>query len=140
MVQTLDVNKTTDNKAFRKNIQPLFSEKRKFANKITLEDSEKNILSDDTLVSEELDSFFQNATKTLNVNENSYILHSSISITDPVDKAINTYKNHPSILLIKQKLENVDHFSFKEVSIIEIEKKLREPIRRLRLVIYQLKF
>ena len=126
MVQTLDVNKTTDNKAFWKNIQPLFSEKRKFANKITLEDSEKNILSDDTLVSEELDSFFQNATKTLNINENSYILHSSISITDPVDKAINTYKNHPSILLIKQKLENVDHFSFKEVSIIEIEKKLRE--------------
>ena len=38
---TLDVNKITDNKAFWKNIQPLFSEKRKFANKITLEDSEK---------------------------------------------------------------------------------------------------
>ena len=51
---------------------------------------------------------------------------SSSSITDPVDKAINTYKNHPSILLIKQKLENVDNFSFKEVSISEIGKKLRE--------------
>ena len=55
---TLDVNKITDNKAFWKNIQPLFSEKRKFANKITLEDSEENILSDDTLVSEELEIFF----------------------------------------------------------------------------------
>ena len=44
----LDVNKITDNKAFWKNIQPPFSEKRKFANKITLEDSEENILSDDT--------------------------------------------------------------------------------------------
>ena len=29
-------------------------------------------------------------------------------------------------MLIKQKLENVDHFSFKEVSISEIEKELRE--------------
>ena len=102
--ETLDVNKITDNKAFWKNIQPLFSEKRKFANKITLEDSEKNILSDDTLVSEELNNFFQNAIKTLNINENSYIVDSSSSITDPVDKAINTYKNHPSILLIKQKM------------------------------------
>ena len=52
--------------------------------------------------------------KTLNINENS------------VDKAIKTYKNHLSILLMKQKLENVDHFSFKEVSISEIEKELRE--------------
>ena len=29
-------------------------------------------------------------------------------------------------MLIKQKLENVDHFSFKEVSISEAEKKVRE--------------
>ena len=106
---TLDINKITDNKAFWKNIKHLFSEKRKFANKITPEDSEENILSDDALVSEELNSFFQNATKTLNMN----IGDSSSSITDPVDKAINIYKNHPSILLIKHKLRNVDHFSFK---------------------------
>ena len=86
----------------------------------------KNILSDDTLVSEELNNFFQNAIKTLNINENSYIVDSSSSITDPVDKAINTYKNHPSILLIKQKLENVDRFSFKDVSVSEIEEELRE--------------
>ena len=39
-----------------------------------------------------------------------YIVDSSSSIVDHVDKAINTYKNHPDILLIKQKLENVDHF------------------------------
>ena len=56
---TLDVNKITDNKAFWKNIQPLFSEKRKLANKITLEDNEENILTDDTLVSEELKIFFK---------------------------------------------------------------------------------
>ena len=60
---TLDVNKITDKKAFWKNIQPLFSEKRKFANKITLEDSEKNILSDETLVSEELNNFFSKCNK-----------------------------------------------------------------------------
>ena len=54
----LDVNKITDNKTFWKNIQSLFSEKRKFTNKITLQDSKKSILSDDTLVSEEVNNFF----------------------------------------------------------------------------------
>ena len=76
--------------------------------------------------------FFQNAIKTLNINENSYIVDCSSSITYSVNKAINTYKNHSSILLVKQNLENVNHFLFKEVSISETEKELR----RLRLVIY----
>ena len=35
-------------------MQPLFPQKRKFANKITLEVTEKSIVFDDTLVSEEL--------------------------------------------------------------------------------------
>ena len=108
-------------------MEPLFPEKRKFANKITLKDSEENIISDDTLVSEELNNFFyKNATKTLNINENWYIVDSSSSITDAVDKAIKTYKKPSTILLMKLKLENVGHFSFKEVSISEIVKKFRE--------------
>ena len=45
-----------------------------FANKITLDNSEQNSLSDDNLVSEELNNFFQNVTKALNINENSYIV------------------------------------------------------------------
>ena len=51
----------------------------------------------------------------MKINESTYIVDSRSNIIDPVDKVINTYKNHPSILLIKQKLENVDHFSFQEV-------------------------
>ena len=110
-------------------MQPLFPEKRKFANQITFEDSEENIIFDDTLVSEELNnfSFFKNASKALNIDENWYTVDSSFSITDPVDKAVKTYKNHSTILLMKQKLENVGHFSFKEVSISEIEKEFRKP-------------
>ena len=112
---TLDVNKITDNKAFWKNIQSLSSEKRKFALKITHEDREENIISDDTLVSVELNNCFENLTKTIKINENTYIVDSHSNVIDPVDKVINTYKNHTSILLIKQELENVDHFSFQEV-------------------------
>ena len=112
-------------KPFGKTSNLFFSEKRKFTSKITFEDSEEDIISDDTLVSEELNNLFQNATVTLNVNENSYIVNSSCSnITAPVDKDI-TYKNYSSILLMKQELENMDHFSFKEVSISEMEKEWR---------------
>ena len=91
---------------FSVNMQPFFLEKRKFTNQITFEDSEENIISDDTLVSEEQNNFFlKNAPKTLNINENWYIVHSSSSITDAVDKAVKTYKNHSTILLMKQKLK-----------------------------------
>ena len=50
----------------------------------------------------------------------------SSCITDPVDMLVNTYKNHSSILLMKQKLENVGHLLFKDVSICEIEKEFRK--------------
>ena len=56
----------------------------------------------DTLVSEELNKLFQNATKTLNINKTSFIVYSSFSTADPVDKAINTYKNTRSIVLINK--------------------------------------
>ena len=50
-----------------------FSKNRKIANKITLVGDNINIISDDKLVSEELINFFQNATRTLNIIENSYL-------------------------------------------------------------------
>ena len=52
----LHANKIIDKKDFLKNIQPLIFDKRKLANKITLEDSEENILPDDTLVLDELNN------------------------------------------------------------------------------------
>ena len=60
---TLGINKITDNNTFWVNMQPLFPRKRKSANKMTLEDSEENIITDDTLVSEKLNIFFQKCNK-----------------------------------------------------------------------------
>ena len=46
-------------KLFGKTSNPFFfKKKRKFAKKITVEDSEENILSNDTSVSETLNKFF----------------------------------------------------------------------------------
>ena len=43
--ESLDPSRIVDNKTFWKNIQPLFSEKRKIANKVTLVDKEDKIIS-----------------------------------------------------------------------------------------------
>ena len=96
------------------NTSSYFFEKRKFANKMTVENSEENIISGGFLVSKELNNVFQNAARTLNVNENLYIIDSSSSVTHPEDKGVNICKSHPGIFLLKQKLENVDYFSFKK--------------------------
>ena len=84
----------------------------------------ENIIPDDNLVSEELNNFFQNATKTLNVIENSYLTNNANEVLDPVDKAVFKYKNHPSILTIKNLLGATTTFLFNEVSLSDIEKEL----------------
>ena len=45
-------------------------------------------------------------------------------ITDLIDKGIDKYEFHPSILLIQKDLKNHDVFSFKTVEIGDIEKEI----------------
>ena len=90
----------TDSKTFWKNIQPFFSEKRKTVNKITHVNENEDILSNDKVAADEINTFSKNATKDLGITKNIYTVDNSNSITDPVNKAIDKFKNHPSILLI----------------------------------------
>ena len=46
-------------------------------------------------------------------------------MSDPVNKAILKYRYHPGVLLIKDKIRNPASFSFKEASLSDIEKELR---------------
>ena len=48
-------------------------------------------------MSEEINNFFQNATKTLSIIENWCLTNNANEVLDPVDKAFFKYKNHPSI-------------------------------------------
>ena len=84
----------------------------------------ENIISDDKLVSEELSNFFQNATKTLNKIENSYLTNNANEVLDPVDKAVFKYKNHPSILTIKNSLGVTTPFLSNQVSLADTEEEL----------------
>ena len=56
--ESIDSSKMTDNKTVCKNIQPFFSEKRKTVNKIRLVNENEDILSNDNVVADEINSFF----------------------------------------------------------------------------------
>ena len=114
----------TDNKLFWKMIKPFFSNRGNYGSQIKLVEKDE-VLQDDDLIAKELNKFFKNAESTLNIKENSFITNRPLDgITDPIDKAIDKYKFHPSILLIQKHLKNHDVFSFKTVEIGDIEKEI----------------
>ena len=101
-----------------------FSEKRKISNKITLVNDSDTIVSDDQAIPEELNTFFKNATKTLSIRQNFYLTDESNEIEDQVEKAIFEYKNHPSIILNKNKITVPELFVFTEGFVSDIVRQL----------------
>ena len=76
------------------------------------------------LVSEEVNFFFPNATKYLDINKNSYIKDETNECTDTVKKTIYKYVNHPSILLTKNNIRGATTVLFKETSLEDVEKEM----------------
>ena len=81
---------------------------RKTRNKIVFVDENENFMFREHLVSEELNNFLKNATKSLQINENPCIMDEQSDIIDPIIKRINKYQHHPSILLINSKLSSLE--------------------------------
>ena len=78
-------------------------------NKRVLVDDNEIIMSEEDLVSEELNNFVKKAAKNLQINQDvmsPFITDEQTDITDRVMKALNKYKHHPSILLINSKLSS----------------------------------
>ena len=83
------------------------------------------VLQDNDLIAKELNKFFKNVVSALNIKDIRFITkRSSDGITDSIDKAIDRYKFHPSIVLIQKHLKNRDVYSFKRVEIGYIEKEI----------------
>ena len=77
--------KRSGKKIFSGNI---FSGKRKIAKNVTLADGKEPASFDNLLTSEELDQFFENAIKDLNIRENSYLIDGINELSGTVNKAI----------------------------------------------------
>ena len=109
----------TDNKLFWKTIKPVFSEKHNISRKITLIEDEE-IISNDVQVAETMNEFFSNAVGKLNIKGYQTNLNCEIG-SDNILTIINKFKNHPSILKIKNRINITNKFSFINCNVADIE-------------------
>ena len=120
--ENLDTSKITDNKTFWKTIKPMFSKKCVTKESITLVKDDE-IVSESQAIAELFNKFFANIVTELNLAIDEDLLENVNHISDPVLRAIEKYKNHPSVKAISEKY-NKNTFSFKHVSLDEIKKKI----------------
>ena len=91
----------TDNKKFWKTVKPFFSDKKTSNEGMGLFDN-NDIISDDSKIAETFNIFFTNAVKNLNISIDPALTSNTDHVEDPINKAIEKYKNHPSIVKIKE--------------------------------------
>ena len=106
-------------------MKPIFTNKSTFGRNMKPIEKEE-ILKGYTEIAEELNRIFSNAVKSLNIAENTCITNRvSDNLKDPVARAIEKFKTHPSVLIIKDKIFQGNKFPFTEVSQSEIEKEIK---------------
>ena len=104
----LSIKDVNDNKKFWKIVKPLFSEKVNTNENITL--VENHNISSEIEIAEKLNAFFSNIVKDLNIKVKEDLLCDVSDINDPVERAIQKYKNHPSIQMIKETFDSNKNF------------------------------
>ena len=75
-----------------------------------------NIKSSEIEIAEKLNAFFSNIVKELNIRVKKDLLCDVSDINNPVERAIQKCKNHPSIQMIKETFDSIKTFSFDLVS------------------------
>ena len=113
-----------DNTRFWKTVKPLFSDKVKSSEKITLEHEDKIITTDDENT-KILNSFFSNVVKHLKIPEFKDINFSAECISHSALKAIMKFRNHPSVSAIRNAC-NPQSFNFSKVSVDDVSKEINK--------------
>ena len=118
----ININNLTDNRKFWNTVKPFLSEKGKPAGKIILTEKGQ-IVTEDEKVAETLQEYYEKAVQNLDINENYYLL-SKTTTEDPVEKAIQKYDSHPSIIAIRESVKPDSEFQFSKVNLNDIEKEI----------------
>ena len=105
--ENLNEKNITDNNISGKARNPSCQKKFIFLNKINLTEGESNsLLTNWEEIAKELNNFFANAVKNLNIPNYEYCDFLAENIDDPTLKAIAKWRNHPSILAIASEYKN----------------------------------
>ena len=118
----MDIKNITDKKKFWKTLKPLLSDKAKCgSSKINLVEKDE-ILSTDKEIAEAFNNYYSNAVKSLNLQCDSEHVSDVSDETDPIERAIKKFKNHPSIINVNQNIPKTTNFEFAQVDIDSIKK------------------
>ena len=88
--------------AQRKIIKLFVCNKEKNSEKITLLDKDDNQTHDNTQIADTLNTYFKRVVKSLEIQENRFVLTEAASIADQVKKLIKKYECHYRIITIKK--------------------------------------
>ena len=119
----LDLKNITDNIKFWDTMKPLFSDKGGVRDKIML--VEKNeIISDSIKVAEKFNNFFQvsGSMDSLGITEDTLLLNPVKTQDLDVNKCIQKFEFHPSIISIKRHVQIKEKFNFSPVTAEVIDK------------------
>ena len=119
----LDVKILEENRKFWQKVKPLFSEKCMTKQSIRLNENGK-IISDKKEVAEILNNYFMDAVENLEVNRYLPKIVMNDEGLDQIDKMVQKYQDHPSILKIKENVKVEKTFEFENVDDDQIFKKI----------------
>ena len=112
-----------DNKLFWKTMKPSFSDKIVTRDRIHLTENGE-VAKTELETAETLNDFFGNVIKNLMIPKYSEYDPSIDRVENRTIRVILKYRNHPSILAIRERKKAQINFCFKEVSIEEIQKEI----------------
>ena len=98
-------------------MKPFFSDKGSGKNTITLVEG-NDIIAEDVEVANTLNSFFENAVKTLGISIPSEYITDTSNENEPIDIIVK-FSNHPSIININNNIKK-STFSFNEILVKDI--------------------
>ena len=132
----LNMRDVTDNKMFWKKVRPLFTDKIQTKSKITLiekkvlkengkVDEVEEVITDDKAIAEIFNEFYVNIVPNLKISMENNFDTEFVKTENPVLNAVNKYKNHPSVIMIKEKIKPIEKFSFFPVQYDDVLRKIR---------------
>ena len=125
--ENLDNKNIADNKKFWGTVKPLFSNKVRSNTYITLNEDEK-LIKNEYQIANIFNTFFIEIVPNLGTKVDERYLCDASNISDPIEKAIQKYKNHPSISIIKKMVSTVDKnnkFSFEPITADDISQQIK---------------
>ena len=129
---SLDIKTLADNREFWQTVKPLFSDKVKSKESITLVEEEEIIDSDEN-VAIIFNSYFSNIVENLGIVADEESKENKLQIDtfhDPIESSILRYQNHPSINSIKERMKDPELPNIRFKTIIDYQQVL-EKVNKL---------